>query len=1092
MTARGSRAVVLALGLAALVAMLFVIACARSAAATSEPPLLGRGDWTVTDRTVMVDRFIMLWGNLTVEPGGDLELRNSTVLFACSRNSEFGLAVRPGGALRVLDGSTLGSSRAGLHWTAYAEAGSVLRLVDSSVIWCGSPKGSENEDPRWYSLCVETSDAVIEGSSISWGNTGLHFAPATRAYPVRNCTFESDGCGIETSMTDVEGCTFQGTECYQGIKVFGRTDGSPTRIVGCTFRLLFSTGVWAESGGPASITDCTFESCPKGVWDISGQPFTVSGCTFKGMTNAAIDVGNLASVRIVDGTFRDCPHPVLSAPKSSVNWDVMGDAVIEGGALTLSGNLTLAPGAHLRLLECANLTMLGTRPNQPRVALGDDALLELVNTTLLRMSVPEWSFDGPPILLYGPNATLELDGVARLDLDSPAVVGELVARRSGLRLGAWEVGTLHLEECTLGRDPLGHDATIVILGKGGVAGEVVRVRLTGIPTGGPGAPPWLDVRGGALTSEDFLHDLGSMLAGGELRLPSDPGVASIEARWSVVVDVRWQNGVPVGGAIASATDVLGATVTVSAAADGRAILGPLTAEVAASATDVQLRYPYGIEALVPGGAGRATLQVLASVVEVPIMVVDTVPPVLDVDQGSIVGTRVPNVTITGTARDGESGIAYMEAGVLPRGYVRVPLPGPDGRFALDVEALARTEVLSIRLYDQSGNRDERKVVIFFSTEPPRIFSIEPAPGTVVNTTMLTVWGESEPNVTVEAMGRLATTTDNGSFRLVLQLLEGRNAFEVNFTDLAGNRNATSMRVTLDSVAPRLAITSPVSAVVTRETRWTIEGVTDVGCTIYINSAEVVPDGTGTFMARVGLSEGAQTIVVRAVDGAGNAVAVGLVFTVDTVAPSLSVLWPPEGALSMNSTTIDVRLQVDPAATLTLDGMPLSTGNGTVQARVTLAEGENTIVLRAVDAMGNEAVVRRTVRVDSMPPLLEWDPTPPSLTASTVLRLSGRTEPGMSLTLNGAPVPLGAAGSFSTSVQLMEGPNHLVLVSVDGSGNSARIEWDVELVPPAPTLKERTSSLLPALLAATALVLSVEGIALGLWRVRARRRRPRGG
>ena len=99
---------------------------------------------------------------------------------------------------------------------------------------------------------------------------------------------------------------------------------------------------------------------------------------------------------------------------------------------------------------------------------------------------------------------------------------------------------------------------------------------------------------------------------------------------------------------------------------------------------------------------------------------------------------------------------------------------------------------------------------------------------------------------------------------------------------------------------------------------------------------------------------------------------------------------------------------------------------------------------------------------------------------------------MVLTLNGAPVPLGAAGSFSTSVQLMEGPNHLVLVSVDGSGNSARIEWDVELVPPAPPLKERTSSLLPALLAATALVLSIEGVALGLWRARAERRRLREG
>ena len=67
----------------------------------SEEPQPETGDWIITNTTVVENRTIVLNGNLTIEPGGNLTLVNCTLLFNCSFDGQYGIEVRSGGQLHV-------------------------------------------------------------------------------------------------------------------------------------------------------------------------------------------------------------------------------------------------------------------------------------------------------------------------------------------------------------------------------------------------------------------------------------------------------------------------------------------------------------------------------------------------------------------------------------------------------------------------------------------------------------------------------------------------------------------------------------------------------------------------------------------------------------------------------------------------------------------------------------------------------------------------------------------------------------------------------------------------------------------------------
>ncbi len=85
--------------------------------------------------------------------------------------------------------------------------------------------------------------------------------------------------------------------------------------------------------------------------------------------------------------------------------------------------------------------------------------------------------------------------------------------------------------------------------------------------------------------------------------------------------------------------------------------------------------------------------------------------------------------------------------------------------------------------------------------------------------------------------------------------------------------------------------------------------------------------------------------------------------------------------------------------------------------------------------GKPSAVRSfRLRQDRQPPVLEVS-FPPLVTEQALHQLSGRTEAGSTVMVDGTPIAIGADGSFAHPLQLQAGVNVIVVEAIDPAGNA---------------------------------------------------------
>jgi hypothetical protein len=148
--------------------------------------------------------------------------------------------------------------------------------------------------------------------------------------------------------------------------------------------------------------------------------------------------------------------------------------------------------------------------------------------------------------------------------------------------------------------------------------------------------------------------------------------------------------------------------------------------------------------------------------------------------------------------------------------------------------------------------------------------------------------------------------------------------------------------------------------------------------------------------------------------------------------------------AVNKPNLSISGTAEPEATVILtfndsEEEVISTSDGTFTFSLTLKKGENTLVAKAKDSAGNESVSsdKYTVLYLSDTPSLEiTSPSDRSQyfgTKQQQVAIKGKTDIGVSLTINDRWVKVADDGTFSSTVSLNEGDNTFNIKAIDKAG-----------------------------------------------------------
>jgi hypothetical protein len=166
---------------------------------------------------------------------------------------------------------------------------------------------------------------------------------------------------------------------------------------------------------------------------------------------------------------------------------------------------------------------------------------------------------------------------------------------------------------------------------------------------------------------------------------------------------------------------------------------------------------------------------------------------------------------------------------------------------------------------------------------------------------------------------------------------------------------------------------------------------------------------------------------------------------DVASPADGLVTRSPALLVTGVTEAETRIQVN--------GRDVGVTSGGFSTTVYLEEGNNTVLVAATDEAGNTATVARRVVLDTLAPFIEvLSPRNGSFVNVAQALVSGRTEPGAKVTVNGQPV-INSDGRFSLAVDLPNETNLIAISAQDRAGNpnDTFVEVHVDLVSPSITV-----------------------------------------
>ncbi|MCC6811332.1 MAG: Ig-like domain repeat protein [Deltaproteobacteria bacterium] len=280
--------------------------------------------------------------------------------------------------------------------------------------------------------------------------------------------------------------------------------------------------------------------------------------------------------------------------------------------------------------------------------------------------------------------------------------------------------------------------------------------------------------------------------------------------------------------------------------------------------------------------------------------------------------------------------------------------------------------------------------------------------------------------------------------------DGSHTYAATASDGVGRATHRTLSFTLDATPPSITIAGVADgALVAGPVSLTVM-VTDAHSTSLALTLDGAPYAQGTPIS----SDGGHTLVAIATDAAGNEATASRTFTIDAVAPTLTLSGVSDGALvrtppAVQLDAFDANLAT---VTATLDASPLSlppvTGAAFSSALASVtADGAHTYSAAATDAVGRATSRSVSFTLDATPPtIVIAGVAEDALVAGPVsltVTVTDAHDTSLTLALDGAPYVEGAAITAA-------GPHTFVASATDAAGNaaSATRHFEIDAIAPA--------------------------------------------
>ncbi len=370
-----------------------------------------------------------------------------------------------------------------------------------------------------------------------------------------------------------------------------------------------------------------------------------------------------------------------------------------------------------------------------------------------------------------------------------------------------------------------------------------------------------------------------------------------------------------------------------------------------------------------------------------------------------------------------------------------------------------------------------------TAEGPDLTVDYPPEGLLTNDYRFYVRGVTEPvtevEVVVESMHDPrrynGTSSANGSFAVRVYTFYERHTLII--TAGTGDHKTTVTRnITVDRFEPRIEVgvfyenQVPVMFNETLDCYLVSEDEIHLFCRIRdfetsfpdlrIEVNDVPYQGSGEFNGVNGtwpLEEGLNTFVINATDKAGNTGTAMIKVFRDTTPPQLLLDSPRNGELT-GDLLLDVEGRTEPHTYIQVQVRSdtrnqtynaSSSGDGSFAVPVLLVEGLQTLVVYAVDAMGNVNMSLALVTLDTTPPeiVLTQPPDGTLTTRESRFSIVGTTDAEAYVTVD--DIGVDNTGVFIQEVRLAEGRNEFLVRAVDPVGNEASVTITImrDTVPP---------------------------------------------